>query len=72
MGALAVIWAPVRTLARAAEERWVLLAFGIVALYAALNLVGTGLGAFSALDQLRSGPQAAELPPEFEGFFSIL
>ena len=69
MGALAVIWAPVRTLARVAEERWVLLAFGIVALYAALNLVGTGLGAFSALEQLRSGPQGAELPPEFEEFF---
>lgn len=69
MGALAVIWAPVRTLARAAEERWVLLAFGIVALYAALNLLGTGLGAFSALEQLRSGPQGAELPPEFEEFF---
>ena len=70
MGALAVIWAPVRTLARAAEERWVLLAFGIVALYAALNLVGTGLGAFSALEQLRSGPQGAGLPPEFEEFFT--
>ncbi len=70
MGALAVIWAPVRALSRAAEERWVLLAFGIVALYAALNLVGTGLGAFSALDQLQSGPQAVELPPEFEGFFT--
>jgi hypothetical protein len=68
--ALAVIWAPLRTLARAAEERWVLLAFGIVALYAALNLVGTGLGAFSALEQLRSGPQGAELPPEFEEFFT--
>ena len=70
MRALAVIWAPLRTLARAAEERWVLLAFGIVALYAALNLVGTGLGAFSALEQLRSGPQGAELPPEFEEFFT--
>jgi len=60
----------VRTLARAAEERWVLLAFGIVALYAALNLLATGLGAFSALEQLRSGPQGAGLPPEFEGFFT--
>ena len=70
MGALAVIWAPVRTLARAAEERWVLLAFGIVALYAALNLLGTGLGAFSALEQLRSGSQGADLPPEFEEFFT--
>ena len=70
MGALAAIWAPVRTLARAAEERWVLLAFGIVALYAALNLLGTGLGAFSALEQLRSGSQGADLPPEFEEFFT--
>jgi hypothetical protein len=70
LGALAVIWAPVRTLARAAEERWVLLAFGIVALYAALNLVSTGFGTFSALDQLQSGTQVAELPPEFEGFFT--
>jgi len=57
-------------LARAAEERWVLLAFGIVTLYAALNLVRTGLGAFSALEQWRSGPQGAELPPEFEEFFT--
>lgn len=72
MGALAVIWAPVRTLSRAAEERWVLLAFGIVALYAALSLVGTSLGTFGALEQLRSGPQAAELPPEFEGFFTYI
>jgi hypothetical protein len=70
LGSLAVIWAPVRTLSRAAEERRVLLAFGIVALYAALSLVGTGLGTFSALEQLQSGPQAAELPPEFEGFFT--
>jgi hypothetical protein len=72
LGALAVIWAPVRTLSRAAEERWVLLAFGIVALYAALSLVGTSLGTFGALEQLQSGPQAAELSPEFEGFFAYL
>ena len=72
MGALAVIWAPVRTLSRAAEERRVLLAFSIVALYAALSLVGTSLGTFSALEQLQSGPQAAELPQEFEGFSTYL
>jgi hypothetical protein len=72
LGALAVIWAPVRTLSRAAEERWVLLSFGIVALYAALSLVGTSLGTFGTLEQLQSGPQAAELPPEFEGFFTYL
>ena len=67
-----MIWAPVRTLSRAAEERWVLLAFGIVALYAALSLVGTSLGAFSTLEQLQSGPQAAELPQEFEGLSTYL
>src|SRR5829696_7010166 len=72
LGALAVIWAPVRTLSRVAEERWVLLAFGIVALYAALSLVGTSLGTSSTLEQLRSGPQAAELPQEFEGFSTYL
>jgi hypothetical protein len=49
-----------------------LLAFGIVALYAALSLVGTSLGTFSTLEQLRSGPQAAELPQEFEGFSTYL
>jgi hypothetical protein len=62
----------VRTLSRAAEERRVLLAFGIVALYAALSLVGTSLGTFSALEQLQSDPQAAELPAEFEGFSTYL
>jgi hypothetical protein len=67
-----VIWAPMRALSRTAEERRVLLAFGIVALYAALSLVGTSLGTFSTLEQLQSGPQAAELPAEFEGFFTYL
>jgi hypothetical protein len=62
----------VRTLSRAAEERRVLLAFSIVALYAALSLVGTSLGTFSTLEQLQSGPQAAELPAEFEGFSTYL
>ena len=67
-----MIWAPMRALSRTAEERRVLLAFGIVALYAALSLVGTSLGTFSTLEQLQSGPQAAELPAEFEGFFTYL
>lgn len=39
MNALAVIWAPVRSLSRVAEERRVLLGFGAVALYAALQLI---------------------------------
>ena len=49
-----------------------LLAFGIVALYAALSLVGTSLGTVSTLEQLQSGTQAAELPAEFEGFSTYL
>jgi hypothetical protein len=42
--ALAVIWAPVRSLARAVEEQWVLLGFGVVALYAALQLATAVVG----------------------------
>ncbi len=38
MRALAVIWAPIRTLVEVAEERRILLGFGVVALYAALQL----------------------------------
>jgi hypothetical protein len=73
LGALAVIWAPVRTLSRAAEERWVLLGFGVTALYAALSIVG---GAISFLflfseEQGPFGPTAPELPPEFENLFAF-
>ncbi len=39
MDVLAVIWAPVRSLSRVAEERRVLLGFGVVAIYATLQLV---------------------------------
>ncbi len=39
MDALAVLWAPVRSLSRVAEERRVLLGFGVVALYATLQLI---------------------------------
>lgn len=66
MEGLAVIWAPVRTLASIAEERRVLLAFGIVALYAALGLVANSLAVFGGLMQPQLEAGGAELPPEFE------
>ncbi len=51
MEALAVIWAPVSTLARVAEERRVLLGFGFVVLYAALGLIGGAIAVFGGLTQ---------------------
>lgn len=68
MGALAVIWAPARTLSRVAEERRVLLGFGVVALYAALGLVGGGIAIFGGLTQAQFESGGAELPPGFEDF----
>lgn len=64
--ALAVIWSPVSTLSRVAEERRVLLGFGIVAVYAALSLVGSVLAVFFFFPQMLSGFEAAGLPPGFE------
>lgn len=79
MDALAVIWAPVRTLARVAEERRVLLGFGVVALYAALGLVGGGLAIFGGLAQTQfQQPGGQPPPPGFEdllayvGVFSLI
>ncbi len=67
MGALAVIWAPVSTLARVAEERRVLLGFGVVALYAALGVVGSAIAVFGGLTQAQfQQPGAQPLPPGFE------
>lgn len=73
MGALSVIWAPVRTLRGVSEGRRVLPGFVVTALYAALGLVTTTLtflsGGFSA-EQLAQGGQP--LPPEFEGLLAGL
>ena len=67
MGALAVIWAPVSTLARVAEERRVLLGFGVVALYAALGVAGSAIAVFGGLTQAQfQQPGAQPLPPGFE------
>ena len=70
MEALAVIWAPVRTLSRVAEERRVLLAFVVVALYAALGLIEIVLAVFFFFPQLPSG--APWLPPGFEDLLSLI
>ena len=72
MIALAVLWAPVRTLSRVAEERRVLLAFGVTALYAALSLVGAALAVYGGLLQAQLRPAGAPpLPPEFERFMAV-
>lgn len=71
MGALAVVWAPVSTLARVAEERRVLLGFGVVALYAALGLVGGAIAVFGGLTQAQfQQPGAQPLPPGAEDFLA--
>ncbi len=79
MEALAVIWAPVSTLARVAEERRVLLGFVIVALYAALGLIGSAIAVFGGLTQAEFEAGGAQpLPPGFEdllayvGVFSLV
>jgi len=66
---LAAIWAPVRTLASVAQGRRVLLAFGVVALYAALSLISSSIVVFGGLMQTQFEAGGAELPPEFEDFF---
>lgn len=79
LGALAVIWAPMSTLARVAEERRVLLGFGVVALYAALGLIGGAIAVFGGLTQAQFQQSGAQpLPPGFEdildyvGVFSLV
>lgn len=70
MGTLAVIWAPVSTLRRAAEERRVLLGFGVVALYAALNLIITAVDVLGGVSTGALNPEDFPgVPPELlEGF----
>lgn len=66
-----MIWAPISTLARVAEERRVLLGFGVVALYAALGLISSGLTVLSGSlqAQFETGAQGQPLPPGLEDFF---
>jgi len=67
------------TLARVAEERRVLLGFGVVALYAALGLIGGAIAVFGGLTQAQFQQSGAQpLPPGFEdildyvGVFSLV
>ncbi len=66
-----MIWAPISTLTRVAEEGRVLLGFGVVALYAALGLISSGLTVLSGSlqPQFEDGAQSQPLPPGFEDFF---
>jgi hypothetical protein len=71
--ALAVIWAPVSTVARVAEGRRVLLGFGVVALYAALGLAGSAIAVLGGLTQAQfETGQAQPLPPGFEDFLDYV
>lgn len=66
MEALAVIWAPARTLASVAEERRVLLGFVVTALYAALSLVDASVAVLGGLTQAQfQQPGGSEPPPGF-------
>jgi len=57
------------TLARVAEERRVLLSFGVVALYAVLGLAGSAIALLGGLTQAQfETGQAQPLPPGFEDF----
>ena len=65
MEALAVIWSPMSALARVAEERRVLLGFGVTALYAALSLIGASLAVFGGLTEAQfQQPGGPPAPPE--------
>jgi hypothetical protein len=66
LGALAVIWAPVSTLARVAEERRVLLGFGVVAFLAVLGLIISVVDILGGVTTSQFTPQnIPDLPPSF-------
>ena len=61
------------TLARVAEERRVLLGFGVVALYAVLGLAGSALAVLGGLTQAQfETGQAQPLPPGLEDFLDYV
>lgn len=61
-----MIWAPVRTLARVAEGRRVLLGFIVTVLYAVLSLIGGVIDALGGLTANQFSPRNFPgLPPEF-------
>lgn len=68
LGAVAVIWSPVRTLQRVAEERRALPGFVVVALYAALGLVVSTAYVLGGVTRrsIEQQPPQPGLPPGFE------
>ncbi len=61
-----MIWSPVRTLARVAEGRRVLLGFIVTVLYAVLSLIGGVIDALGGLTASQFSPRNFPgLPPEF-------
>lgn len=64
MGAIAVVWAPVRTLREVAAERRVLTGFLVTAVYAVLGLIAGSILVFGGLleEQIRA-PAGSGLPP---------
>lgn len=68
LGAFAVIWSPVRTLRRVAEERRALPGFVVVALYAALSLVVSVAFVLGGVTRrsIEQQPTQPGLPPGFE------
>lgn len=68
LGAFAVIWSPVRTLRRVAQERRALPGFVVVALYAALSLAVSAAFVLGGVTRRSIEQQPAQpgLPPGFE------
>ncbi len=65
MNALAVIWAPKRSLSLVAEERRVLLGFGVVAIYATLQLIAGVVDVLGGVTAGAFDPEAFPgLPPD--------
>jgi len=64
LGAIAVVWAPVRTLREVAAERRVLTGFLVTAVYAVLGLIAGSILVFGGLleEQFRA-PAGSGLPP---------
>jgi hypothetical protein len=63
LDAAAVVWAPVRALRDAAEERRVLAGFVVTAVYAALSLVATAVAVLGGVTRAQFDPRGVDLPP---------
>jgi hypothetical protein len=59
----AVVWAPVRVLRDAAEERRVLAGFVVTAVYAALSLIAAAVAVLGGVTRAQFDPRGVDLPP---------